>query len=120
MTCWMKRARVVAGSSSRSRHRWPIPRQSSSIASLLKACSGNCLMRDSAETILAIRGLLLVGDFSTTILTGGYDLRKCSKSSYGAELRINLMALRNVPLSALVGMSSFLLLVYSESPLVYS
>ena len=36
-------------------------------------------------------------EFSTTILTGGYILRKCSKSSYGAELRVNLMALSCVP-----------------------
>ena len=55
--------------------------------------TGSCLMRRNAAAILTIRGLLLVGDFSTTILTGGYILRKCSKSSYGADLEVNLMAL---------------------------
>jgi predicted transposase YbfD/YdcC len=34
----------------------------------------------------AIRGLLLVGDLSTTILAGGYLMRKCSKYSAGADL----------------------------------
>src|SRR5688572_1933299 len=34
-----------------------------------------------------------VGDFSTTILTGGRILRKSSKRSYGADLRLKLMAL---------------------------
>jgi hypothetical protein len=33
-------------------------------------------MRDKAAAILAIRGLLLVGDKSTTILTGGRASRQ--------------------------------------------
>jgi hypothetical protein len=41
--------------------------------------SGLSLIRRNAQEILAIRGLLLVGDFSTTILTGGCFLRKRNK-----------------------------------------
>src|SRR6266478_1821838 len=47
----------------------------------------SCLIRSNPAGTLAIRGLLLVGDFSTTILTGGYVLRKCSKCSNCANLR---------------------------------
>ena len=34
------------------------------------------LMRARVDAMIAIRGLLLVGDFSTTILTGGRVLRE--------------------------------------------
>src|SRR5271170_2215103 len=50
----------------------------------------SCLIRFRVREILAIRGLLLVGDFSTTILTGGHALRNinfnCCKCAGGADL----------------------------------
>jgi hypothetical protein len=45
------------------------------------------LIRASVRETLAIRGLLLVGDSSTTMLTGGHILRKYSKCSNRAELQ---------------------------------
>jgi hypothetical protein len=48
-------------------------------------------MRPRTPEILAIRGLLLVGELSTTILTGGYILRKCYKYSRSQELWLKLM-----------------------------
>jgi hypothetical protein len=60
----------------------------------------SCLIRARVRETLAIRGLLLVGDLSTTILTGGRILRKCCKGSYGAELRLKEMAFVDVTFSA--------------------
>ena len=56
------------------------------------------MIRCRDEAILAIRGLLLVGDLDTTILTGGYVLRKSSKYSVGAELRAKRMAFGSDPI----------------------
>src|SRR5215213_9275823 len=93
-TCWTNRATVAAGSSSRSRQSWPSSRHTRSTARGSSAPPGSSLMRATAPAILsAIRGLLLVGDSSTTILTGGYVLRECCNCSDGAGLRLILMPL---------------------------
>jgi hypothetical protein len=55
--------------------------------------SGSRLIPAQAPAILAIRGLLLVGDFSTTILTGGRILRKCLKYNENSGSRLKLMPL---------------------------
>jgi hypothetical protein len=44
-------------------------------------------MRSRVEAMMAIRGLLLVDDFSITILTGGHTLFKhCYMARRGADL----------------------------------
>src|SRR5437660_4206150 len=92
-TCCTNSASVVVGSNSRSRQLWPSSQHNRSVAARSIAPSASRLMRPTAPAILAIRGLLLVGDFSTTILTGGHVLRECSKCSYGAGFGAILMPL---------------------------
>ena len=50
------------------------------------------MIRASTPETLAIRGLLLVGELSTTMLAGGHVLRECCKYSHGADLRLKEMA----------------------------
>src|ERR1039458_1457078 len=89
----MNRATVVAGSSSLSRQLWWCSRHTRSTSSRSTAPRGLSLMRCNDDAILAIRGLLLVGDFSTTILTGGHVLRKCCNHSQCADLQLIFMPL---------------------------
>src|SRR5438067_809346 len=57
-------------------------------------------MRPTVAAILsAIRGLLCLVSRRNTIVAGGHVLRECSKSSYGAGLRLILMPLGSVPVS---------------------
>jgi hypothetical protein len=58
------------------------------------------LIRASVRETLAIRGLLLVGDKSTTILTGGHVLRECRKCNQIVDLRLKSMPFMDVTFSA--------------------
>jgi hypothetical protein len=77
-----------SGPKSRSRQRWPAWRAADSTELSGRKGPRSCLMRSSVDATLAIRGLLWVGELDTTILAGGCVLRKCSKYSYVAELRL--------------------------------
>ena len=87
------------GFSSHSRHACPAWRQAATTCRSGRNGRRSSLIRSRTDETLTIRGLLLVGEQSTTILTGGHVLRKCRKCSYGAELRLREMPFGRVPFS---------------------
>jgi hypothetical protein len=74
-TCSSSRWTVAAGPSCRSRHLCPAATAALPIRPAGTYRSKSSLIRRIDPVTLAIRGLLLVGDFCTTILTGGHVLR---------------------------------------------